>query len=79
MYVQPVNSSDDPFKQLKDRVRRSMHEGAIGENMHGLMEDAHAAYVEVLKAENIILTRAEHKRLFRAVMKGMLDDALMDL
>lgn len=79
MYVQPANSSDDPFKRLKDRVRRRMQESAIGEKMHGLVRDAHTAYVEVLKAENIILTRAEHERLFRAFMKGMLDDALMDL
>ena len=37
------------------------------------------AYTELLRSENILLSRAEHNRLFRAVLQEMTDDMLTGL
>ena len=68
--------SDDPFKQLKDRIRLRLKEEMIDDKILDVMKEA---YVELLRGENIILSRAENNRLFRAVLQETLNDILANL
>ena len=67
---------DDPFKRLKDRIRLRLKEEMIEEKMLAVLNNA---YAEVLRTENIVLTRKERERLLREVLKDTLDDMLRDL
>jgi hypothetical protein len=67
---------DDPFKRLKDRIRLRLKQEMVEEQMLGVLNNA---YAEVLRTENIVLTRKERERLLREVLKDTLDDMLRDL
>ena len=76
MTPQQYNSWDDPFKQLKDRFCARMKEDMISDKMLDVVKDA---YTELMRSENIILSRSEHNRLFRAVLQEMVDDMFTGL
>jgi hypothetical protein len=76
MMAQPYSSPDDPRELLKNRILLRMQEDQIDEQMMGLVKDA---FAEALRAENIVLSRAENERIFRAVLREIPDDALNDL
>jgi hypothetical protein len=67
---------DDPFKRLKDRIRLRLKQEMVEEQMLGVLNNA---YAEVLRTENIVLTRKERERLLREVLKDTLDDMLREL
>jgi hypothetical protein len=50
-----------------------MKENQTDEQVVSLVKDA---FTEALRTENIVLSRAEHGRLFRAVLREVLDDML---
>ena len=78
--IPPLNDlPDDPFERLRNRIYLRMKEEMIDEKMLGVAKDAYGAYTEVLRTENILLTQAERDRLFRAVLKEMLDEVLNDI
>jgi hypothetical protein len=74
--AQPLGSPEDPFERLKNGILLSMKEDRVDEQLISLVEDA---FTEALRTENIVLSRAEHGRLFRAVLREILDDILDDL
>jgi hypothetical protein len=76
MMTRPFAPPDDPFERLKNRILFLMKESQIDEQVLDLVKNG---FAEALRAENIVLTRAEHDRLFRAVLRDMLDDLLNDL
>jgi hypothetical protein len=76
MLPQQHNSLDDPFGQLKNRILLRIKEDQIDEQVLGLVKDA---FTETLRTENILLSQAEHDRLFRAILREILDDVLNDL
>ncbi len=67
------SSSDDPFKRLKDRFVRRMKEDMISEKMLDVVKDA---YTELIRSENIILSRKEQNRLLQAVVQEMVEEIL---
>jgi hypothetical protein len=76
MAFQPPNFSDDPFKQLKDRVRHHLKEEMIDEKIVDLVKTTGA---ELLQKENIVLSRTEQNRLLQTVLKETLSDILTKL
>ena len=67
---------DDPFKRLKDQMCHRMKEEMVSEKM---LDVAKGAFKGLLRTENVILSRAEHQRLFRAVVQEMVNDMLSNL
>ena len=66
--------SDDPFERLKDRIRTRFKEEMIEDQIFGVVQHA---FSEVLKTENIVLSRVERNRLLREILKDTLDDMLL--
>ena len=65
------NLPDDPFTQLKKRIRLRMKEEMVDKKVQDLIT---GAYDHVLASENIILSRSERIRLFRALLYDIFDD-----
>lgn len=65
------NLPDDPFNQLKKRIRLRMKEEMVDERVRDLIT---GAYDQVLSSENIILSRSERIRLFRALLQDIFND-----
>ena len=76
MAPKPYNFSDDPYKQIRDRIRLRLKEEMINDHIFGLVKDA---YTELLRTENIILSRTEHNRLLRDILKDVLTDMLAEI
>jgi hypothetical protein len=76
MAPQLYNFSEDPFKQLKDRIFRRMKEDMISDRILHVVKDA---FAESIRSDNILLSRAEYNRLFRAVLQETIDDMLAGL
>ena len=76
MAPQPYNFSDGPYKQLRDRIHLRLKEEMINDHIFGLVKDA---YTELLRTENIILSRTEHNRLLRDILKDVLTDMLAEI
>jgi hypothetical protein len=76
MAPQLYNFSDDPLKQLKDRIFRRLKEDMISDKMLNVVKNA---FAESIRSENILLSRAEYNRLFRTVLQEMIDDMLAGL
>jgi hypothetical protein len=73
----PPNSfSEDPFNQLKNRIRLRMKEDMVDEKMVDVVKDA---FSKILRTENIILSRAERNRLLQTILKDLLNDILKKL
>lgn len=70
------NLPDDPFNQLKKRIRLRMKEEMVDERVRDLIT---GAYDQVLSSENIILSRSERIRLFRALLQDIFDDISKNL
>ena len=69
----PYNLPEDPFKQLKDKIRLGLKEDGVDEKIVELMQ---GAYTQLLQRENIILSRTEQSRLLQAVFKETLNEIL---
>ena len=65
------NLPDDPFTQLKKRIRLRMKEEMVDKKVQDLIT---GAYDHALASENIILSRSERIRLFRALLYDIFDD-----
>ena len=76
MVPQLNNFSNDPFKQLKDRIRLRMQEEMINDKIFAVVKDA---YTELLRTENIMLSRTESNRLLRDILKDVLTDMLAEI
>ena len=68
--------SEDPFERLKDSIRLRMKEETIEDQIFGVVQHA---FSEIMKTENIVLSRVERNRLLREVLKETLGDMLLDL
>lgn len=68
--------SNDPFGQLKDRIRLRLKEEMIDDKIFGMVKET---YTEVLRHEHIILSRTEQNRLLRAILQETLSDMLTNL
>jgi hypothetical protein len=66
--------SDDPFKRLKESIRIRFKEDRIEDQIFGVVQHA---FSEVLKTDNIVLSRVERNRLLREILKDTLDDMLL--
>ena len=73
---QMYNLPDDPFNQLKKRIRLRMKEEMVDERVRDLIT---GAYDQVLSSENIILSRSERIRLFRALLQDIFNDISKNL
>lgn len=73
MAQQTNDSSADPFQQLKERIHTRLKAEKLDDQIFGMVQDA---YLKLLKAENIILSRQEQHRLLRAILKDELNDML---
>ena len=76
MTPQMYNFSDDPFKQLKDRIHLRLKEDKLEDKIFGVVKDA---YTQLLKSENIILSRTERNRLLRDILKDELKSMLAEI
>lgn len=76
MAFPPPNFSDDPFEQLKNRVRRHLKEEMIDEKIIDLVK---VASTELLQKENTVLSRTEQNRLLQSILKETLNDMLEKL
>jgi hypothetical protein len=76
MAFQPYNLPDDPFKRLKDQLRRRLQEEMVDDKIFALVKET---YTTVIQSENIVLSRAEQNRLLQAVLKETLNDMLAKL
>lgn len=76
MAQQPYNFSNDPYKQLRERIRLRLKEEMINDKIFGLVQDA---YTALLRTENVILSRPERNRLLRDVLKDVLTDMLAEI
>lgn len=65
------NLPDDSFNQLKKRIHLRMKEEMVDERVRDLIT---GAYDQTLSSENIILSRSERIRLFRALLQDIFDD-----
>jgi hypothetical protein len=72
----PYHLSEDPFKQLKDRIRLRLKEDGLDEKIVELMQEA---TTQLLQRENIILSRTEQSRLLQAVFKETFNEILTKL
>ena len=70
------NFSEEPFKQLKDRIRLRLKEDGVDEKIVELVQ---GAYTRLLQRENIVLSRTEQSRLLQAVFKETLNEILTNL
>jgi len=70
------NLPDDPFNQLKKRIRLQMKEEMVDERVRNLIA---GAYDHVLTSDNIILSRTERIRLFRALLQDIFNDISKNL
>ena len=76
MAPQLYNFSGDPYQQLKDRVHLCLKEDKLEDRIFGVVKEA---YTQLLKRENIILSRTEQTRLLRDILKDELGDMLAEL
>ena len=76
MYSHLNGYPDDPFRRLKDSIRTRLKEEMIEDQIFGVVQHA---FSEILKTENIVLSRVERDRLLREVLKDTLDDMLLDI
>ena len=76
MYSHLSGDSADPFKRLKDSICTQLKEEMIEDQIFGVVQHA---FSEILRNENIVLSRVERRRLLREVLKNTLDDMLLDL
>lgn len=76
MARQPYNFSNDPYKQLRERIRLRLKEEMINDKIFGVVQDA---YTALLRTENVILSRTERNRLLRDVLKDILTDMLAEM
>ena len=74
MFSYPNGYPEDPFKRLKDSIRRQLKEDMIEDRIFGVVQHA---FSEILRSENIVLSRVERDRLLRAVLRATLDDMLL--
>jgi hypothetical protein len=72
----PYNLPEDPFKQLKDKIRLRLKEAMIDEKIFDLVN---GAYLDSLQRENIVLSRTEQNRLLQAVFKETFNEILAEL
>ena len=70
------NLPDDPFNQLKKRIRLQMKEEMVDERVRNLIA---GAYDHALSSDNIILSRTERIRLFRALLQDIFNDISKNL
>jgi hypothetical protein len=70
------SSSESNYIDLHKNVIRQMKSAKI---QHQILEAVQHAYEDALAQNNIILSRAERKRLFTQVTKTLLEDLLQKL
>ena len=74
--IPPYNLPEDPFKQLKDKIRLDLKADGVDEKIVELMQ---GAYTRLLQRENIVLSRTEQSRLLQAVLKETFNEILAEL
>ena len=72
----PEPESFHSYVNLKKRMLSLVKTGKVYDQMFQVVEKA---YEEALKEENIILTRAEQKRMLSQIFRLMLEDILKKL
>jgi hypothetical protein len=65
------NVPDDRFNQLKKHLRLRMKEEMVDEKVRNITTHA---FEHSLASENVILSRPERIRLFRALLQDIFDD-----
>lgn len=76
MSPQMNDFSDNSFERLKDRIHLRLKEEMIEDRIFRIVQ---GAYTEVLRTQNIVLSRNERNRLLREVLKDTLEDMLLHL
>ena len=67
---------NDPYGQLRARMRRATQEAGIEDQIFTLVQ---GAFEQTLRTESIVLSRSERKRLLRDVLKDVLTDMLAEI
>lgn len=66
----------DPYFDLQKRMLQKVQEAQVNDQ---IFEVVQKAYEDTLKAENIVLTRQERKRLLAQILKSVLEDMIKKL
>jgi hypothetical protein len=66
----------DPYSDLQKRVLQRLHVAKVEDR---ILKVVRTAYEDALVAENLVLSRAENKRLLALVLKSVLDGMLQQL
>jgi hypothetical protein len=66
----------NPYFNLKKRMLQKIQEAQVNDQ---IFEVVQKAYDDVMKKENIVLSRQERKRLLAQILKQVLEDMLKKL
>ena len=67
---------NDSYGQLRARIRQAAQDAGIEDQIFTLVQ---GAFEQTLRAESIVLSRSERKRLLRDVLKDVLTDMLAEI
>ena len=67
---------NDPYGQLRGRMRQAVQHAGIEDQIFTLVQ---GAFEQTLRAESVVLSQAERKRLLRDVLKDILTGMLADI
>ena len=66
----------DPYFNLQKRILQKVQDAQVNDQ---IFEVVQKAYEDTLKAENIVLSRQERKRLLAQILKSVLKDMIKKL
>ena len=67
---------NDPYGQLRNRMREAVQKAGIEDQIFTLVQ---GAFEQTLRAESIVLSQSERRRLLRDVLKDVLTGMLAEI